>query len=58
MAYSCLFGFGRFRCFCGFCVWFFIFVLLLFLFRCWIVFGVGSCLVLVFFCFLGFFGRV
>ena len=41
VAYSCLFGFGRFRCFSGSCVWFsfcssfFLFVLVLFLFCCW-----------------------
>ena len=44
VAYSCLFGFGRFSCFCGFCVCVFsfvqvllLFVLALFLFCCWIV---------------------
>ena len=46
VAYSCLFGFGSFRCFCGSCVCFsfvqvlLLFVLALFLFCCWIVVGV------------------
>ena len=59
VAYSCWFGFGRFRCSCVSCVWFpclccFVSVLFaLFLFCCWIVLGVGSCSVVfvVFFCF-------
>ena len=53
VAYSCLFGFGRFRCCCVFLVFVFllcvafVFVLFaLFLFCCWIVIGVGSCFVL------------
>ena len=46
MVYSCLFGFGRLRCFCGsfYCFFFrlgFVFDFsVLFLFCCWIVFGV------------------
>ena len=62
VAYSCLFGFGRFRCFCGSCVCFsfvqvlFLFVLALFLFWCWIVVGVVLVLggFLCFSCFLCF----
>ena len=53
-AYSCLFGFGRFRCVCvsclcfSFCVGFVSVLFALFWFCCWIVFGVGSCFVFVF----------
>ena len=63
VAYSCLFGFGRFRCFCVSCVCFpflccFCFCFVCFvLFCCWIVLGVGSCFVfwLFFFVFWGLF---
>ena len=57
VAYSCLSGFGRFRCFCGSCFCFsfvqvlFWFVLALGLLCCWIVAGV----VLVRICFFVFF---
>ena len=51
VAYSCLFGFGRFRCFVFLVLFSFVLVLflffVLFLYCCWIVFGV------VFFFFFG-----
>ena len=60
VAYSCLFGFGRFRCFCGSCFCFsfvqvlFLFVLALVLLCCWTVVGVVLVLFLFFvFVFLG-----
>ena len=58
------FGFGRFRCFCVscFCFYFacsfcFCLCFALFLFCCWIVFGVGSCFAFSVFLAIGFYFR-
>ena len=59
VAYSCLFGFGRFRCFSGSCVRFLFVQVLFCLFWFYFFFVVGVVLVLVFlfycFCFFLFF---
>ena len=64
VGYSCLFGFGRFRCLVFLALFFFFVLVLLFwfallLFCCWIVFGVGWCffnifLLFIFLCFFVF----
>ena len=55
VAYSCLFGFGRFRCFCVSCVCFFFLCCFCFCFVCFVFVLLLDCFLLVLFCFCFFF---